>query len=196
LTNYKESEKLTAEIASSCESIYQEAHLCKELYPGFNLNRVRSTLSSIICGFKEDVNQTESRKALSATGELTSSILEMEKLGLLPVYVSRLKNEQASIRRSLMRFHYIQRINFLPSAYILVETIIVLVLILLLVSKIEPTIDALVIMFFLSYLFVYILKLLRVLERPFQKEGATMDDVSLFLLEECDNKYSGKTKVS
>lgn len=59
-----------------------------------------------------------------------------------------------------------------------------LVIVLLMFSQIEPLWDALVVVFFLTYLFVYILKLLRVMEKPFQKEGKTMDDVSLFLMEE------------
>jgi len=192
LTDYKESEKLPAEISSACENIFQEAQCCKEIHPEFNLRRLTNTLCNIISGFKEDINSSNSRKALDGVNDLTPSLSEMEKVGVPLVYVSRLKNEQAIIRKSLLRFYYIQRINFLPSAYILVETVIILVLTLLLLSKIEPILDSMLIVFFLSYLFIYILKLLRVLERPFQKEGKTMDDVSLFLLEECERKYTGE----
>ena len=57
-------------------------------------------------------------------------------------------------------------------------------MILLTVTKIEPFHDAIIVIVFLTYIFVYILKLLRTLDKPFQKSGTTMDDVSLFLLHE------------
>ena len=62
--------------------------------------------------------------------------------------------------------------------------IIILVLALLMITNIEPIYESIIILVFLTYLFVYIMKLLGILEKPFQTEGKTMDDVSLFLLEE------------
>jgi hypothetical protein len=36
----------------------------------------------------------------------------------------------------------------------------------------------------ITFIFIYMLKLISVLERPFHEEGATMDDVSLFHVKE------------
>lgn len=188
LSDYKESERFPAEIASSCESIYQEGLYCLETRPGFNMDLLRSTLCNVLTGIRRDIENTGLRTAEEALIGLSASFTEMERLGLSVSYITRMKTEQAVIRRSLMRFYYIQRINFLPSAYILVQSIVVLIIALLILSKITPLSDSLVIVFFLTYLFIYILKLLKVLERPFQKEGKTMDDVSLFLLEECEKR--------
>jgi hypothetical protein len=190
LSDYKESERLPAEFASSCESIHQEALCALQTYPSFDITRLRTTLCGFLNSIREDIGDINSRKALQTLEGLTQSIIEMEKLGVAPAFIVRVKNEQAAIRKGLMRFYYIQRINFLPSAYLLVQTIIVLIIGLLMFSNIEPFWDSIVIVFFLTYLFVYIIKLLRIMERPFQREGLTRDDVSLFLLEECQQRIS------
>ncbi len=184
LADYKESERLPAELVSSCESIYEEGKYCKVFHPSFNLAKLCTALNEILVGFKADVEEIKSRQALAAISRLTGILTELEKIGVSPSYVMRLKNEQAAMRKLTMRFYYIQRINFLPSAYILVQSIIVLVIFMLLFSKITPLADAVSITFILSFLFIYVIKLLKLLEKPFQKEGKTMDDVSLFLLEE------------
>jgi len=187
LTDYKESEKLPAEIASGCQNIYEEARFIRELHPSFNISKLCAALNNIIVGFKEDIDDTRSRKSLEASATLTPIFAEIEKLNMniSPTYIARLKNEQAAIRKTLMRFYYIQRINFLPSAYTLVISMIVLVIVMLIFSRIEPLWDGLTIIFLLSFLFLYVIRLLKLLEKPFQKEGQTMDDVSLFLMEEC-----------
>ena len=55
---------------------------------------------------------------------------------------------------------------------------------LLVLTKIEPFLDSLLTITFLTYIFVYILKLLKTLDKPFRAGERTKDDVSLFLLRE------------
>lgn len=184
LADYKESEKIPAEIAAACENIYHEGLAIKSTANTFALASLRSTLMEIITGFKQDIESVNSRTSLKAVTKLSQSFLEMDRLGVAPNYIAWLKSEQGVIRRNLMRAYYIQRINFLPSAYILVKSVIILVLALLMITNIEPIYESIIILVFLTYFFVYIMKLLGILEKPFQTEGKTMDDVSLFLLEE------------
>jgi len=89
-----------------------------------------------------------------------------------------------------LRIYHIQKIQFVPSAYILAETIVALVIGLLLFTRIEPVHDGIIMVAFLSYLFIFLLKLLRVLETPFRADEYSMDDVSLFLLRELREKIS------
>lgn len=185
LSDYKESERLPAELVSACESIHEEGRYSKISHPLFDLSKLCAALNEILNGFKADVENVKSRQALTAISGLTGIFMELEKIGVSPSYIMRLKNEQTAMRKVVMRFYYIQRINFLPSAYILVQSVISLVIFMLLFSKITPLADAIAITFILSFLFIYVIKLLKILEKPFQKEGKTMDDVSLFLLEEC-----------
>jgi hypothetical protein len=184
LADYKESEKIPAEIISACESIYEEGCYVKETRPEFDLEALVATLNEVVDGFYSDTVDVKARTAFTALSKLSQSFLEMEQLGVPPNYITRLKAEASLIRKNILRVYYIQRTDFLPSAYILVQSIVALIMILLVFTKIEPFHDAIIIIFFLTYLFVYILKLLRTLDQPFQKSGTTMDDVSLFLLHE------------
>ncbi len=188
LSDYKEGEKIPAEIAAACENIYREGVEVKQTRKGFDLGALCRTLLAILAGFKEDLKDTASRQALAALDGLSASFLEMDALGVAPNYVVRLKTEQGVIRQSLLRAYYIQRINFLPSAYFLVTSVIVLLIGLLIFTRIEPLYLALIIVAILTYIFVYILQLLRIFEQPFQPEGTTMDDVSLFLIEELQER--------
>jgi len=50
--------------------------------------------------------------------------------------------------------------------------------------KIEPGYEAIVLLLVVSYFFIYLVKLLKILDTPFRVGEHTMDDVSLFLLKE------------
>ena len=49
-------------------------------------------------------------------------------------------------------------------------------------TEIDPTYEAVIILAFISFFFVALLRLLRIMDRPFHVEEHTQDDVSLFLL--------------
>lgn len=69
-----------------------------------------------------------------------------------------------------------------PSAHLLIESIVVIIIIALSFMEIEPTYEAVIILGFISFFFISLLRLLRIMDRPFHVEEHTSDDVSLFLL--------------
>ncbi|MBA2311817.1 MAG: hypothetical protein H0V97_03345 [Actinobacteria bacterium] len=94
------------------------------------------------------------------------------------------------IRKSLLRIYHMQRTAFLPSAYVLIQSIVGLIIAALLFTELEPLYQSIVVLIFISYFFIYLVKLLRVLDTPFRVEEHTMDDVSLFLLTELDHRLA------
>ena len=81
--------------------------------------------------------------------------------------------------------NHIQREEFLPSAYAMIVSFVILILLPLLFTTIEGPAETLLTVGFLSFFFVYLLRLLNVINKPFkvgQHRGD--DDVSLFLLYE------------
>lgn len=195
IADYKESEKLPTEIASSIENIYQEGLYVKQTKKDFNLTKLRDNLGDVANSFKADLGSSNSRKGLAALGAISASFQEMEDLGVPPNYIVRLKQEQSIIRKSMLRIYHIQRINFLPSAQILTQTIVLLILLLLVFTKIEPFLNGIVMVAFVSYLFIYLLRILRVIDKPFRVDEYTMDDVSLFLLREASERLKPETKA-
>jgi hypothetical protein len=192
LSDYKESDKIPAEITASIEAIHQEGILLKNVKEGFHLSLLQKKLISIIDGLTLDIQsvKTNSRKALEATETLSDSFQEMETLDMPPNYIVRLKQEQQLIRQKLLRIYHIQKIQFVPSAYILAETLVVLIIGLLLFTRIKPVYDGIMMVAFVSYLFIFLLKLLHVLESPFRAFKYSMDDICLFILKELREKIS------
>ncbi|MHB0999606.1 MAG: hypothetical protein ACYC27_10190 [Armatimonadota bacterium] len=188
LADYKESEKIPSEIASACENILEEGVYVKDIYDDFDLTHLRTCLAEILTTFLSDLSNGRSRDCMEAISGLSKSFREMELLGIPANYIVRLKTEQAAIRRNVLRTYYIQKINFLPSAFVLLETIVILIITLLIFTKIEPFITSIILIGFVAYLFVYVFRLLKILDNPFRVGERTMDDISLFLLKETWNK--------
>lgn len=183
MADYKESERLPTEIAASLEAIYREGAYVKQLHPDFDLDRLAAIISEIPHTLRADLVTSDTTSTIRAVEQLTASFLEMERLGVPPNYITRLKQEQAQIVRNLMRVSYIQRIDFLPSAYTLVEIILVLVIFVLVFTEIANPVTDAVMIGFISLIFLYILRLLRVLDSPFQAAGSGLDDVSLYQID-------------
>lgn len=182
MVDYKESERVPTEIASALESIYREGAYVKELHPSFDLDRLAATLSRIPHTLRDDLVQGTQR-TIATVDQITESFLEMDRLGVPPNYIARLKQEQANTVRNLLRVSYVQRIDFLPSAYTLVESIVFLLLGLVLFTQIDTRVTDLVIVGFIAFIFLYILQLLRLLDTPFREASAGVDDISLFQID-------------
>lgn len=184
MSDYKESERIPAEIVSACSSIYEDGLYVRKTRQSFDLEALRGTLLRIIDGFEADAVDDSHRMALEALDGLEGPFIQMEELGVPPNFIVRLKAEEAAMRKSMLRMYYIQRTGFLPSAYFFVQSIVALLLVMLVFVKIQPLYSSVIVIVFLTYLFVFIMGLLKTLDRPFRKAEKTRDDVSLFLLEE------------
>ena len=175
---------MPAEITASLETLHEDARGAQVLHPDFDLNEFRVRLCAVVDAFRSDLASADGRKCLAAVNDLSASISELEQLGLPPHYIVRLRTEQSSIRKNVLRVYHIQRTEFLPSAYALIESIIGLIIVGLLFTKIEPGRDAIVLIVLISYFFIFMIKLLKIIDTPFQPARATRDDISLFLLRE------------
>jgi hypothetical protein len=184
LADYKEAERMPAEIRAALENIYGDGIAINNWRGCVDIDRLRVLLDGIVTSFLTDLRDVESRSCLRAIDELGSLFLEMERADVPPNYMVRLRTEQSVIRRNVLRIYHVQRIDFLPSAYVLIQTVVALLLTALVFTEIEPFGQALVLLGFISYFFVYLVRLLRIIDRPFRHGERTMDDVSLFLLHE------------
>lgn len=190
LADYKESERIPAEIAAVVASIAEDGRYCAAQFPDFDDTALRRRLHALLIAFRSDLGTPGARDALQALAELTPCFMDMERVGLPANHVVRLKGEQAAIRRTLMRVYYIQKIDFLPSAHNFVRSLVALIIGLLLVTAIEPWALGVALVGFIAYLFTYILRLLKTLDTPFRVHERTHDDVSLFLIGELEERLA------
>ena len=188
LADYKEAERMPAEMRAALENIHLDGVAIREWKGGFDVDGLRRSLAGVIAAFMKDLSDQRSRSCLSAIELLSSSFLEMERMDVPPNYIVRLRTEQGNLRRNVLRIYHIQRIAFLPSAYVLIQTIVALIILALMFTSLDPLYESLVILGFIAYFFIYLVRLLNVIDRPFRHGERTMDDVSLFLLHEFEDE--------
>lgn len=183
IADYKESERIPAEFASIVENMYEDAVEIRKLYPKFDIDVFRRNLLDVLASFRDGTraNRTGARREIR---ELNVTFGEMETAGVPANFIVKLKQQQAQLLRSMYRVNYIQKIKFIPSAFFLVRSIVVLVVGLLLLTNIDPFYGGLVIVGIIAFIMTYMLILIQVISTPFHAEGKTQDDVSLFLLRE------------
>lgn len=101
-------------------------------------------------------------------------------------FVVRLRTTQDVLRRSMLRVYQIQRVEFVPSVRVLVQTLVFAIVTMMLFLKTEGDPASAIMFGFITYMFVYTLYLVRLLEQPFAKGHGSVDDVSFFLLDELE----------
>ncbi len=185
LSDYKESEKLPGELVVSIQAIRDEAH-----------------------GILKAKQAEEARVCLAYTGTLVEAILDwfhkkrpkQEVLGLIrglsdyytafepltaPPFIARLKQEQTSLRRMIIRCDVIRETDFVTSGYIIAELTTILLCIGLIVTQFTQFHESMFFVFVISFFLLYLLALIRSLDNPFDySEKGSFENVELTPLEE------------
>ena len=139
----------------------------------------------MVTALRADIDAGNTRECQQAVEDLSESFLELEDSDVPANYIVRLRQSQSGLRKAILRVYHIQREEFLPSAYAMIVSLVVIILAVVLFTDFEGTAQSLVTVGFLSFFFVYLLRLLRVIDKPFKVgRERTDDDVSLFLLTE------------
>jgi hypothetical protein len=185
LSDYRDAERAPTDLAAGLYAILREAESFERAWGKPNLSLLRERLIAVVTTLRSDINAGNTRDCQAAIEEVSESLLELEESDVPANYVVRLRAEQAGLRKSLLRVYHIQREQFLPSAKAMITTIVVVILALLLVTKLGGLVESLITLGFLSFFFLYPLRLLKVIDTPFKVgQERTDDDVSLFLLTE------------
>jgi len=182
IADYKESERIPADFSANIEDMYSDAEVIHQSYPGFNLEGLRAQLEEIANKFDSEARNA-SRGVSERIRALNLYFGEMERAGIPANFIVKLKQQQLLLLRYRKRVTYIQRIKFIPSAGILSESIVIMVIILLILTNVEPFYGSLAIVGIISYVLIYMMILIRVIGTPFHAAGKTRDDVSLFLVD-------------
>lgn len=191
LSDYKEADRIPGELRTALESIYEDCRLFARQHAEFSLEAVRKNILGLVASFRDalkDQGTCDLRSVLVHVDALSETFVEMEIGGAPPNYIVRLKTDQSTLRRLIFRITHIQRIQFVPSVHVLVQSLVFAIVSLLLFLKTEGSPESALIFGALSYMFIYSLYLVNTLEQPFRKGRQSLDDVSLFLLREFEEK--------
>jgi len=194
LTDYKESEKIPSEIATSIRSFYSDLDLVrvqdKTLVPRMQENTA-TLLRSINTNFR---NNTWSMEEMdNAVDTLNADIGRLVDLNVPPNFIIKLKTEMTNIDRISHRVKTIAETSFIPAAYAISELAAAGVIILLFFVQLDPFYEGLILFTVLCMLLTALLLLIRDMDNPFEVGKKTYADIDLFLLWDLEKKLDEKT---
>jgi hypothetical protein len=179
MADFKESEKIPGELAASIKALHKDFELL-EFTAKKETDRALMHLNSLISVI---INQFESNKwKQSESFEIIEKIdneMEMAAKNMAPAYVIKMRNELNNIEKISNRIDTIEETDFLPSAYALSQTAVLLVLLILLFAIVDPYLIGMFIIFTVTFLIIGILTLIKDMDNPFETGGTGSADVDL-----------------
>ncbi len=168
LSDYKESEKLPSELSASIKSMYDDTYTILKGKDSETAHRFiefqKSFSNSLMDWFYKN---EKTRLILSRISMMNDFFIEFDKEGVQANYIIKLKNEQNSIRKMILRIDTIRDTEFIGSAYAIVEAMGFLTGLGLIIIKIEPFYASLFITLLVTFLISYMFLLIKDLDNPF-----------------------------
>jgi hypothetical protein len=196
ISDYKEAEKLPAEVATTLELLEEILVLAASTRPSLKLNELRASLLSMTDGIRDWLYKRKSTAQVFDTLTAFNGVLQtLERDGAGP-YASRAVPQLASLRKTISRMDVISRTGFLPPAYALLETLLGLILILVVSAKYKSQLAEFILVPVLTLIYVYMLRLIRDVDDPFdyspdgKRRGGA--EVELFPIEEYRQRLSSR----
>jgi len=182
LSDYKESEKIPSDLTASLKSLFDDAYT---IYKGKNSDTARQFLefqksftNSLMDWFRR---KERTKTMLVKISSMNDFFIELDKEGIAAPYIVKMKNEQNSIRKMIMRIDTVRDTDFIGSAYAIVEAMGFLTAIGLIIMRIEPFYASLFFTLLVTFLITYMVFLIRDLDNPFDYavNGESGTEISL-----------------
>lgn len=196
LSDYKESEKIPSELTASLKSLFDDAYT---IYKSKNSATARQFLefqksfaNSLMAWFHR---KERTKSILDKIGVMNDFFIQIDKEGVAAPYVVKMKNEQNSIRKMIMRIDTVRDTDFIGSAYAIVEAMGFLTSAGLIVMKIEPFYASLFFTLLVTFLIAYMVFLIRDLDNPFDYgvNGESGTEISLKPLRDYESMFKDFT---
>jgi hypothetical protein len=183
LSDYKESEKIPGEIAAGLEALGDELWLQAQSQ---RIPDAQPALHGLVDFAGGIIDWLEGRLSLDdlhgRLNGLTAFYPRLEGSGTPPQFLGRMRQEQGGLRRLLIRVQVIRETSFVGSAYAIAQLMAGLVVAGFLLARIEPMREAHFFVGVITFLLVYMIRLIRDLDDPFEYDGGSggPDEVALF----------------
>lgn len=188
MADYKESEKLPGEVATTLEAIEDMYTLAAMQKPAVDAKVLRTHLLGLTDHVKSWLLKKEtSAQVFAALEQVGESFLYLSQNGAGST-AGYVLSPVDKLRKAISRIDVISRTGFLPPAYALLEVLLCMMLILLMVAKFKSQVAEFVIVPTVSLLNIYMLRLIRDIDDPFDystdgtKRGGA--EVDLFPIDE------------
>jgi hypothetical protein len=196
IADYKESEKIPTEIASSIEVLYDESYIIDR-----NKNsHVSRAFHGFLLSFTSKLNnwfyrKEKTKNVLEHISAMNEYFAEFETLTQAN-FVTRMKQEQNNLRKLITRIHTIRETTFVQSAYTIVEALSFFLIMGMIFLKLEPFYESVFFVALVSLIVLYMIFLIKDLDNPFDymSHDETATEVSLKPLHELELRL--KEKIS
>ena len=187
MSDYKESEKMPAEIACILESLEETIiNSSKEKIKPHTkdlLKTLNQTSNKLYEWFYKRISNEEMFESLNNLSKIAQKLDESD----LPPYAVRFLNELNNLRRIMTRVHVISKTSFLQTGYALLEALIFSIVVLLFVSKFKSLFAEYLVISAVSLIYFYLYRLIKDIDDPFEytteaEKGAS--EVELFPLQD------------
>lgn len=200
MSDYKESEKLPGDVATTLEALEEMYTLAAMQKPAIDAKVLQRHLLSLTDSIKSWLlkKQTSAQvfAALSAVSE-SFAYLTQNGAGSTAGYAL---SPLDKLRKAVSRIDVISRTGFLPPAYALLEVLLTMVLTLMMVAKFKSPVAEFVIVPTVALLNIYMLRLIKDIDDPFDyapdgtKRGGA--EVDLFPIDEYRTRLAARIEAS
>lgn len=181
LVDYKESEKIPADMASSIETMADEGHIIfrnkKHPVAKEYLSLLSDFNKSLIAWFYK---QEKTKILMDKLFKFNDYFLTFEPLTQAN-FIVRLKQEQNNLRKLINRAHTIRETSFLGTGYAIAEIITSILVLGFIFIKIDPFYESVFFVSFVSFILIYMIFFIKDLDNPFgyNNKERLVEEVSL-----------------
>ena len=185
LSDYKESEKIPSELSASLKALVDDAYTIwksKNSNTAFQIIEFQKSFMHSLMDWFYKKERTKS--LLEKLSGLNDFFADLDKEGIQPAYIIKMKNEQNNIRKLILRIDTIRDTDFIGSAYAIVEAMGFLTGLGLIIMKIEPFYASLFLTMVVTFLISYMVFLIVDLDDPFDYsvKGESGTEIPLYPL--------------
>jgi predicted membrane chloride channel (bestrophin family) len=184
LVDYKESEKIPGDIATSLETMADEGFIIfknkKTEESKKYLNHLLDFSNSLINWFYKKEKTNVLMEKLFAFNNFFLVFENQTQAN----FIVRLKQEQNSLRKMINRVHAIRETSFLSTGYAIVEILTFLLIFGFIFIKVDPFYESIFFVSFVSFMLIYMIFFIKDLDNPFgySQEDNMVEEVSLKLV--------------
>jgi hypothetical protein len=168
LSDYKESEKLPSELAASIKTLMDDTYTVyktKNSEKALEFMEYQKELLNLLMDWF--YKRTRTQTLLQKISGMNDYFAEFDLQGVQANYIIKMKNEQNSLRKMVLRIDTIRDTGFVGSAYAIVEIMAIVIALGLVSIKIEPFYASLFFTLLVTFLVVYMLLLIKDIDDPF-----------------------------
>jgi hypothetical protein len=193
LTDYKESEKIPADLATSISALYADSDLVRNphtVITGEIKGHMQELLAAINNNFKR--NSWDASEIKGVIAKVNDDIFRLADNGVAPQFLVKLRTELVNIERISNRIQIIKHTSFISAAYAIAELAAAGVILILFFVKLDPFYESLVLFTALSSLLISLLLLIRDMDDPFEVGKKTCADIDLTILFDLEKELSDR----